>query len=249
MSEENPESSPSENPVPPVEPIVAEDIETPTETTATTPTAAAPARVEAAAAAPVAAAHPSSHVMMPKWVVFSVVGIALAAIGFGVGWVAKPDDSSSRPAASVQPFGNGNPFGSNGPFSGNNGSNGGGSNNSGGNNGGNGNSGGLQAKGAFLGVSATAASGDASGVEVAQVVGNSPADDAGLQSGDVITKVDDTEVTSPTQLVQVISSHDSGDKVTVTYTRNGQTKTADVTLGDRADAPSQAPSSPQGTEN
>ncbi len=266
MSEDTPTPDPSEGSIPPVEPIVADDTPStaPTEVTppvgAPEPGPSAPPAAEpwsAVATAPAAGApattHSSSHVLMPKWVVFSVVGVALAALGFGIGWVAKPDsESSSRPAASGSPFGNVNPFGNNGPFSDNGGNRGGGNGNNGGsnNNDNNGNRGGTGAQGAFLGVSATATTGDTKGVEVAQVVGNSPADDAGLQTGDVITKVDGTDVTSPAQLVTVITGHKSGDKVTITYTRDGQTKTADVTLGDRTDAPTQqTPSSRQGTEN
>lgn len=254
MSEETPPSNPTEGSVPPVEPIVNEDLETlPVESTATEGTPVAAAATETtpavepeapATTAPVATAVSSSHVMMPKWVVYGVVGIALAAIGFGVGWVAKPDsESSSRPAASGSPFANGNPFGENGPFSGNNGN---GNGNSGG---GSGNDGGIRASGAFLGVSAAPTSADVTGVEIAQVVAGSPADDAGFEAGDVITKVDDTEITSPAELVQVISAKDSGDKVTITYTRDDETKTADVTLGDRADAPTQLPDSRRGTED
>lgn len=254
MSEDNPTPSPSERSIPPVEPIVADDIAT-GEAAATAPTAATPPVAEptpapapapepvavAPAGAPVATStHPPSHVLMPKWVVFAVVGIALAALGFGIGWVAKPDSSSnSQPAASGRPFANGNPFGNNGPLSGNNG----------GNSNGNGNNGGTQAGGAFLGVSATVTTGNGSGAAVAQVVSGSPADSAGLAAGDVITKVDTTSITNPQELVQAIGGHKSGDKVTVTYTRSGDTKTAVVTLGDRSDAPSQAPSSPSGSQS
>ena len=107
MSEENPSSNPSEGSIPPVEPIVADDLETlpaaatPTEGTpaapiATEPTGAATAPTTPTAEPVAAPAHPSSHVMMPKWVVYGVVGVALAALGFGVGWVAKPDSDSTR---------------------------------------------------------------------------------------------------------------------------------------------------------
>jgi len=267
MSEDNPTPDPSEGSIPPVEPIVADD--TADDTPATTPTAATPPAADPtpasaaaptatpapepwavtaatpAAATPATATHSGSHILMPKWVVFSVVGIALAALGFGIGWVAKPDSDSNRPAASGRPFANGqNPFGNVNPF-GNNGGNSGngnsGNGNSGNGNSGNGNSGngGTQATGAFLGVSATVTTGNDGGAEVARVVSGSPADDAGLASGDVITKVDGTSISSPEQLVTVISGHKSGDKVTVTYTRAGATKTAEVTLGDRSDAPTQ----------
>lgn len=236
MSEDNPTPSPSEGSIPPVEPIVDDDIaENDTATTAEPVVVAAPV----AAAAPTAT-HPQSHVLMPKWVVFGVVGVALAALGFGIGWIAKPDSGSSRPAVSGRPFANGNPFGNDGPFSGNNGGNGGGSNGSNG----------SRTSGAFLGVSAKVTTGNDGGAEVAQVVSGSPADDAGLASGDVITKVDSTSISSPQELVQAISGHESGDKVTVTYTRAGDTKTAEVTLGDRSDTPTQqTPSSRSGSED
>ncbi len=257
MSEDNPTSEPSEGSIPPVEPIVADDTpaETPAVDTAATPTATTPAAAPAAATwsataatPPAAATKSSSHILMPKWVVFAVVGIALAALGFGIGWVAKPDSDSGRRAASGRMFGNGqNPFGNINPFG--NGQNPFGNN--GGNNGnGNGNNGGTQTSGAFLGVSATVTTGNGGGAKVARVMSGSPADDAGLASGDVITKVDSTSISSPQQLVTVISGHKSGDKVTITYTRNGDTKTAEVTLGDRSTASTQpTPSSNSGTEN
>jgi membrane-associated protease RseP (regulator of RpoE activity) len=244
MSEENPSPSPSESSIPPVEPIVADDLDPGDATDATAPVEEpTPIAVSdpASAAAPAPPAPPSSHVLLPKWVVFGVVGIALACLGFGVGWIAKPDsDSSSRPAASAPRFPNGNPFGENGPFSGNNGG--------GNNNGGNGN-GGIQVSGAFLGVSARSASADSNGVEIAQVVDGSPADDAGLATGDVITKVDDTSIDDPAALVEEIGGHDPGDEVTVTYTRDGDTKTAEVTLGDRADQEIPSPSERSGSED
>ena len=54
---------------------------------------------------------------------------------------------------------------------------------------------------------------------------------------DVIVQVDTTTISSPQELVTAISGHKKGDKVTVTYTRDGDTKTTEVTLGDRSDAP------------
>jgi putative serine protease PepD len=84
---------------------------------------------------------------------------------------------------------------------------------------------------AFLGVRITDSE-DGSGAVVAQVDEGTPAADAGLQQGDVITKVDDTEVTSGSDLTSAIRSHQPGDKVTITYTRDGDQKTAEVTLGE-----------------
>ena len=84
---------------------------------------------------------------------------------------------------------------------------------------------------AFLGVRI----GDAesgSGAVVAQVDEGQPAAKAGLEQGDVITKVDDTEITSGSDLTAAIRSHEPGDKVKITYTRDGDEKTTDVTLGE-----------------
>jgi len=84
---------------------------------------------------------------------------------------------------------------------------------------------------AFLGVRiADAENGE--GAVVGQVDEGQPAADAGLEQGDVITKVDDTEITSGSDLTSAIRSHQPGDTVTITYTRDGDEKTAEVTLGE-----------------
>jgi putative serine protease PepD len=64
----------------------------------------------------------------------------------------------------------------------------------------------------------------------------SAADKAGLQTGDVITKVDGTVVDSPDTLGAAIAAHQPADHVTVTYTRNGASTTVDATLGTRSAA-------------
>jgi putative serine protease PepD len=84
---------------------------------------------------------------------------------------------------------------------------------------------------AFLGVRIADAE-NGSGAVVGQVEDGQPAADAGLQQGDVITKVDDTEITGGSDLTSAIRSHQPGDKVTITYTRGGDEKTAEVTLGE-----------------
>lgn len=70
-----------------------------------------------------------------------------------------------------------------------------------------------------------------SGAYVAEVVQGSGAAEAGLQQGDIITKVDDQTVSSATELVIAVRSHNPGDTVTVTYNRQGTEGTAEVTLG------------------
>ena len=52
----------------------------------------------------------------------------------------------------------------------------------------------------------------------------------------MVTKIDDTAVTDDDDLIRAIRSHDPGDDVTVTYTRDGNTAQAKVTLGDRSEA-------------
>lgn len=68
------------------------------------------------------------------------------------------------------------------------------------------------------------------GAQIQKVGDGSAAAGAGLQAGDVITKVDDTLITDPDALVATIRSYRPGDQVTVTYTRDGQTETAQMTL-------------------
>ncbi|MGW3043259.1 S1C family serine protease [Kitasatospora sp. NPDC001159] len=54
---------------------------------------------------------------------------------------------------------------------------------------------------------------------------------AGLRPGDVITKIGDTPVDSLNALTTALASLTPGSKVTVAYTRDGNSQTADVTLG------------------
>ncbi|WP_043470827.1 PDZ domain-containing protein, partial [Kitasatospora sp. MBT66] len=58
-----------------------------------------------------------------------------------------------------------------------------------------------------------------------------PAASAGLQPGDVITKIGDTPVDSLNSLTTALASLAPGSKVTVTYSRDGRSTTAEVTLG------------------
>jgi putative serine protease PepD len=95
--------------------------------------------------------------------------------------------------------------------------------------------------GVFLGVSTQPATGDQQGALVANVATGSPAAGAGLQSGDVITAVDGTAVSSPAELARLVRSHQPGDQVTITYSRGGTSTDTQVQLGDRSaqDAPAQ----------
>ncbi|MFJ4643974.1 S1C family serine protease [Streptomyces bobili] len=71
----------------------------------------------------------------------------------------------------------------------------------------------------------------AAGVAVVEVTSGGPADRAGLRAGDVITGLGDTPVTTITSLAEELAAMRPGDRTTVTFTRNGDERTADVTLG------------------
>jgi len=73
--------------------------------------------------------------------------------------------------------------------------------------------------------------GNTTGVYVAAVENESPADDAGLQKGDIITKIGDVSVESSSYLKYELYKYDIGDKVTFTYTRNNKENTTTITLG------------------
>ncbi|MFD4946216.1 S1C family serine protease [Streptomyces sp. NPDC058239] len=70
------------------------------------------------------------------------------------------------------------------------------------------------------------------GVALVGVTKGGAADKAGLRVGDVITKVGDLPVPTITSLSEALASDKPGEKVEVTYLRNGAEKTAEVTLGE-----------------
>lgn len=68
------------------------------------------------------------------------------------------------------------------------------------------------------------------GAVVIETQKGSPADDAKLQMGDVITKIEDYEVTSVARLKYYLYKYAPGDKVKITYVRNGKTETVTIKL-------------------
>lgn len=75
--------------------------------------------------------------------------------------------------------------------------------------------------------------GDEEGVELQEVNGGSPAEDAGLRSGDVIRTLNGEPVTEMVELIVAIRTHRPGEVVTLGYARNGANKEAEVTLGSK----------------
>ena len=69
------------------------------------------------------------------------------------------------------------------------------------------------------------------GVLVVEVVDDSPAEEAGIQAGDVILKVDGKEVSNTDKLVKYIRKNEPGDDVELTIKRRRRTKTVEVELG------------------
>src|SRR5690606_14193657 len=85
---------------------------------------------------------------------------------------------------------------------------------------------------ARLGVTVSAATDDNGatiGAQVEEVTGGGAADDAGLRSGDVITRVDDTLISDSDALVALIRGYRPDDEVTITFRRDGEEQTVDVT--------------------
>ncbi len=66
------------------------------------------------------------------------------------------------------------------------------------------------------------------GVIIAYVEENSPADKAGLMMGDIITKIDNQEIESPSQLKKVLYKYKKGDKAKITIIRNGKEMLIDM---------------------
>jgi putative serine protease PepD len=96
----------------------------------------------------------------------------------------------------------------------------------------------------FLGVSVTAASGDgtqsnstfSSGALVESVEPGSPAAEASLQEGDVITKVGNYTISDPRSLTAAVRIQTVGQQVPVEILRGGDSRTVEITL---AQAPTQ----------
>ncbi|MFE6225588.1 S1C family serine protease [Streptomyces sp. NPDC057854] len=70
------------------------------------------------------------------------------------------------------------------------------------------------------------------GVAVVEAEAGGAAADAGLRAGDVITRLADDDITTITSLAESLADRRPGDRVAVTYVRDGETRKAEVTLGE-----------------
>ena len=73
----------------------------------------------------------------------------------------------------------------------------------------------------------------AKGAIVAEAMPGTPAAEAGLKAGDVITKLNGQVVEDASDLTRRIGSFKPSDKVELTYMRDGAEKTAQITLADQ----------------
>jgi S1-C subfamily serine protease len=84
---------------------------------------------------------------------------------------------------------------------------------------------------AFLGVGIATTTTTVAGVPVGSVFSGTPAAEAGITAGSVITRINSTTVTAASRLSSLIAAHSVGDKISVTWTTpTGVSKTATVTL-------------------
>jgi len=88
---------------------------------------------------------------------------------------------------------------------------------------------------AQIGVSVTDASGSSAtalgaGAMLGQVAAGGPAATAGLQAGDIVTKVGERTVTDANGLIVAVRAHEPGESVVVTYRRGGAVRMASVVL-------------------
>jgi putative serine protease PepD len=75
----------------------------------------------------------------------------------------------------------------------------------------------------------------AEGARIEEVSDGSTAEDAGLEPGDVVTRVDEQPITGADSLVATIRSYRPGDEVTITFVRDGEEQTTSLELD--SDAP------------
>jgi putative serine protease PepD len=70
---------------------------------------------------------------------------------------------------------------------------------------------------------------------VSSITGGSPADDAGIERGDVIVQIGDKQIKSGGEVATAVRSHKPGEKVSVTFVRGSDRRTVEATLVERPD--------------
>jgi putative serine protease PepD len=95
---------------------------------------------------------------------------------------------------------------------------------------------GKTVKHSYVGVELNSAS--SGGAQISLVQPNSPASQAGLQQGDLITAINGKSIASTAAFITAVAADQPGQTITLTVARNGATKQIQLTLGDR---PASAP--------
>jgi serine protease Do len=72
---------------------------------------------------------------------------------------------------------------------------------------------------------------DSKGAQITSITKESGAEKAGLKKGDIITRVNDEKISTTGDVSKAIRKHKPGDKVTVTYLRDGKEQKATAELG------------------
>jgi serine protease Do len=83
---------------------------------------------------------------------------------------------------------------------------------------------------------------DVAGALIADVVEDSPADKAGLETGDLVLRVDNKQIHTASELQNTISGQRQGQKVTLSILRNKKPRNIKVTLGELPEEIDQAKS-------
>ncbi|MFD7401476.1 S1C family serine protease [Streptomyces sp. NPDC059866] len=71
------------------------------------------------------------------------------------------------------------------------------------------------------------------GVAVVEVIEGGAAEQAGIEPGDIITRLGDDDITTITSLAEALATARPGERTTVTFTQNGDERTVGVKLGEQ----------------
>jgi S1-C subfamily serine protease len=84
-----------------------------------------------------------------------------------------------------------------------------------------------------------------SGAIVAEVVPDTPAEDAGFEQGDIIVKIDGQETAGSNDVAEAVAGSQPGETVEVELYRDGELQTIEVELGERPDQLSETQPQPE----
>jgi S1-C subfamily serine protease len=71
------------------------------------------------------------------------------------------------------------------------------------------------------------------GAYITAIGPGSPADQAGLQTGDIVTRLGETTLDDSNSYINVLFRYQPGDSVAIAFVRNGNQMETQVTLGEK----------------